>query len=224
MIFSEIYGSYFKAVSAILSKAADGQLTEKELTRTVMELAFGESIVTIPDKLKDGSWPLLKKDYGTLRAGRAAPSLLDKVMVDYYGTPTPVNQLANVTVPEPRMIMIKPWDKKSLKDIEKAIMKSDLGLMPNSDGSIIRLAIPQLTQERRKELVKVVSKKAEEAKVAMRNIRRDGNEAIKKLEKNKEITEDDRKEGQEDMQKLLDKYIKLVDSTKSAKEKEVMEV
>ncbi len=166
----------------------------------------------------------LKKDYGTLRAGRAAPSLLDKVMVDYYGTPTPVNQLANVTVPEPRMIMIKPWDKKSLKDIEKAIMKSDLGLMPNSDGSIIRLAIPQLTQERRKELVKVVSKKAEEAKVAMRNIRRDGNEAIKKLEKNKQITEDDRKEAQEDIQKLLDKYIKLVDSTKASKEKEVMEV
>ncbi len=166
----------------------------------------------------------LKKEYGTLRAGRAAPSLLDKVMVDYYGTPTPVNQLANVTVPEPRMIMIKPWDKKSLKDIEKAIMKSDLGLMPNSDGSIIRLAIPQLTQERRKELVKVVGKKAEETKVALRNIRRDGNEAIKKLEKNKEITEDDRKEGQEDMQKLLDKYIKLVDSTKTGKEKEVMEV
>lgn len=166
----------------------------------------------------------LKKDYGTLRAGRAAPSLLDKVMVDYYGTPTPVNQLANVTVPEPRMIMIKPWDKKSLKDIEKAIMKSDLGLMPNSDGTIIRLAIPQLTQERRKELVKVVSKKAEEAKVAMRNIRRDGNESIKKLEKNKQITEDDRKEAQEDMQKLLDKYIKLVDGTKATKEKEVMEV
>ena len=166
----------------------------------------------------------LKKDYGTLRAGRAAPSLLDKVTVDYYGTPTPVNQLANVTVPEPRMIMIKPWDKKSLKDIEKAIMKSDLGLMPNSDGTVIRLAIPQLTQERRKELVKVVSKKAEEAKVAMRNIRRDGNEAIKKLEKNKEITEDDRKEAQEDIQKLLDKYIKLVDGTKATKEKEVMEV
>ena len=166
----------------------------------------------------------LKKEYGTLRAGRAAPSLLDKVTVDYYGTPTPVNQLANVTVPEPRMIMIKPWDKKSLKDIEKAIMKSDLGLMPNSDGSVIRLAIPQLTQERRKELVKVVSKKAEEAKVAMRNIRRDGNEAIKKLEKNKQITEDDRKEAQEDIQKLLDKYIKLVDGTKATKEKEVMEV
>ena len=166
----------------------------------------------------------LKKDYGTLRAGRAAPSLLDKVMVDYYGTPTPVNQMASVTVPEPRMIMIKPYDKGSMKDIEKAIQKSDLGLTPNSDGTTIRLAIPQLTQERRKELVKVVSKKAEDAKVAMRNIRRDGNEAIKKAEKNKEITEDDRKEAQEKIQKLLDKYIKLVDSTKATKEKEVMEV
>ena len=125
----------------------------------------------------------LKKDYGSLRAGRAAPSLLDKVMVDYYGTPTPVNQIASVTVPEARMIMIKPYEKNSIKDIERAIQKSDLGLTPNSDGTVIRLAIPQLTQERRKEIVKVVSKKAEEAKVAMRNIRRDGNEAIKKAEK-----------------------------------------
>lgn len=166
----------------------------------------------------------LKKDYGTLRAGRAAPSLLDKVTVDYYGTATPVNQIANVTVPEPRMIMIKPYDRSSLKDIERAIQKSDLGLTPNNDGTMIRLAIPQPTQERRKELVKVVSKKAEDAKVAMRNIRRDANEAIKKLEKSKEITEDDRKEAQDKMQKLLDKYIKLVDSARVAKEKEVMEV
>ena len=166
----------------------------------------------------------LKKDYGTLRAGRAAPSLLDKVMVDYYGTATPVNQIANVTIPEPRMIMIKPYDRNSLKDIERAIQKSDLGLTPNSDGTTIRLAIPQPTQERRKELVKVVGKKAEEAKVAMRNIRRDANESIKKLEKGKEITEDDRKDAQDEMQKLLDKFIKLVDSTKAAKEKEVMEV
>ena len=166
----------------------------------------------------------LKKEYGTLRAGRAAPSLLDKVMVDYYGTATPVNQIANVTVPEPRMIMIKPYDRNSLKDIERAIQKSDLGLTPNSDGTTIRLAIPQPTQERRKELVKVVGKKAEEAKVAMRNIRRDANESIKKLEKGKEITEDDRKDAQDEMQKLLDKFIKLVDSTKAAKEKEVMEV
>ena len=175
------------------------------------------------DKLQK-SLDALKKEYGTLRAGRAAPSLLDKVMVDYYGTPTPVNQIANVTVPEPRMLMIKPYDKGSLKDIERAIQKSDLGLTPNSDGIAIRLAIPQPTQERRKELVKVVNKKAEECKVAMRNIRRDSNEVIKKMEKNKEITEDDRKEGQDKMQKLLDKYIKLVDSTKAAKEKEVMEV
>ncbi len=166
----------------------------------------------------------LKKDYGTLRAGRAAPSLLDKVTVDYYGTATPVNQIANVTIPEPRMIMIKPYDKSSLKEIEKAIQKSDLGLTPNNDGTAIRLSIPQPTQERRKELVKIVNKKAEDAKVAMRNIRRDANEAIKKLEKGKQITEDDRKEAQEKIQKLLDKFIKLVDGVKAAKEKEVMEV
>lgn len=175
------------------------------------------------DKLKK-TLEALKKDYGTLRAGRATPSLLDKVLVDYYGTPTPVNQMANVTIPEPRIIMIKPYDKGTLKEIEKAIQKSDLGLNPNSDGIAIRLTIPQPTQERRKELVKVVSKKAEEAKVAMRNIRRDANEAIKKLEKDKKITEDDRKDAQDKVQKLLDKYIKLVDSTKSTKEKEVMEV
>ena len=166
----------------------------------------------------------LKKDYGTLRAGRAAPSLLDKVTVDYYGTATPVNQIANVTIPEPRMIMIKPYDKSSLKEIEKAIQKSDLGLTPNNDGTAIRLSIPQPTQERRKELVKIVSKKAEDAKVAMRNIRRDANESIKKLEKGKQITEDDRKEAQDKIQKLLDKVIKLVDGVRAAKEKEVMEV
>lgn len=166
----------------------------------------------------------LKQEYASLRAGRAMPSLLDKVMVDYYGTPTPVNQLAKVTVPEPRMITIQPWEKTLLKDIEKAIMKSDLGLSPNSDGTTIRLAIPQLTQERRKELVKTVNKKAEDTKVAVRNVRRDGNDSIKKLEKSKQITEDESKKGQEDMQKLVDKYIKLIDSTKAAKEKEVMEV
>ena len=182
-----------------------------------------EVINSSEDKLKK-SLDALKKDYGTLRAGRATPSLLDKVMVDYYGTPTPVNQMANVTIPEPRIIVIKPYDKSSLKEIEKAIQKSDLGLNPNSDGVAIRLTIPQPTQERRKELVKVVNKKAEDSKVAMRNIRRDANEAIKKLEKDKKITEDDRKDAQDKVQKLLDKYIKLVDSTKATKEKEVMEV
>jgi len=166
----------------------------------------------------------LKREFASLRAGRATPALLDKVMVDYYGTPTPVNQVAKVSVPEPRMIVIQPWEKTILRDIEKAILKSDLGLNPNSDGTTIRLAIPQLTQERRQEIVKTVNKKTEEAKVALRNIRRDGNEAVKKLEKSKEITEDEAKKGQESMQKLVDKYIKLVDAARSAKEKEVMEV
>lgn len=166
----------------------------------------------------------LKKEFASLRAGRATPALLDKVTVDYYGTPTPVNQVAKVSVPEPRMIVIQPWEKTILHDIEKAIQKSDLGLSPNSDGTVIRLAIPQLTQERRQELVKTVGKKAEEAKVAVRNIRRDGNDAIKKMEKNKETNEDEAKKGQEDMQKLADKYIKLIDGAKAAKEKEVMEV
>ena len=166
----------------------------------------------------------LKREFATLRAGRATPALLDKVTVDYYGSPTPVNQIAKVAVPEPRMIIIQPYEKSILHDIEVAIMKSDLGLSPNSDGTAIRLAVPALTQERRQEIVKTVNKKAEEAKVAIRNVRRDGNDAIKKLEKAKEITEDDSKRGQESMQKLVDKYIKLVDTTKEAKEKEVMEV
>ena len=166
----------------------------------------------------------LKREFGSLRAGRATPSLLDKVMVEYYGTPTPVNQIANVSVPEPRMIIIQPYAKSILHDIEVAIMKSELGLSPNSDGTAIRLSIPALTQERRQELVKTVNKKAEEAKVAIRNLRRDGNDAVKKLEKAKEITEDESKKGQEKIQKLVDKYIKLVDTTRDAKEKEVMEV
>ena len=165
-----------------------------------------------------------KEDFATVRTGRANPQLFQKVLVDYYGAPTPVNQVAKVTVPEPRMIMIQPWEKSILHDIEVAIMKSDLGLNPNSDGTAIRLTIPQLTQERRQELVKAVNKKAEEAKVALRNIRRDGNEEMKKLEKGKEITEDESKRGQESMQKLVDKYIKQVDTAREAKEKEVLEV
>ena len=183
-----------------------------------------KDILSSQEERMKKSLEALKRDFGSMRAGRATPSLLDKVMVDYYGTPTPVNQVAKVSVPEPRMITIQPWEKTLLHDIEKAIMKSDLGLSPNSDGTTIRLAIPQLTQERRQELVKTVGKKAEETKVAVRNLRRDGNDAIKKLEKAKEITEDDSKKGQEDMQKLVDKYIKLIDAAKASKEKEVMEV
>ena len=166
----------------------------------------------------------LRRELGSLRTGRATPALLEKVMVDYYGTPTPVNQVANVSVHEPRMIVIQPWEKTMVQPIEKAIMKSDLGMNPNSDGAMIRLNIPQLTQERRQDIVKQVNKKSEEAKVAIRNVRRDGNDAIKKLEKAKEITEDDSKRGQESIQKLVDKYIKLVDEAKAIKEQEVMEV
>jgi len=166
----------------------------------------------------------LRKEYSTLRAGRATPALLDKITVDYYGTPTPVNQVANISVPEPRMIVIQPWEKTMLSPIEKAILKSDLGLTPNSDGSVLRLSIPQLTQQRRTELVKVVHKKAEESRVAVRNLRRDANDAIKKLEKEKTISEDETKKAQEDIQKLTDKFIKEVDQIMAVKEKEIMEV
>lgn len=166
----------------------------------------------------------LRKDYGTLRAGRATPTLLERVMVDYYGTPTPVNQVASVSVPEPRVITIKPFEKNMLSQIEKAIQKSDLGLNPNNDGTIIRLSIPQLTKERRTELCKVVSKKAEDGRVAIRNLRREANESVKKLEKGKTITEDESKKAQENIQKLTDKYIKEVDQIAATKEKEIMEV
>ncbi|CVK17622.1 MULTISPECIES: ribosome recycling factor [Sporomusa] len=175
------------------------------------------------DKMKK-ALEALRKEYGSLRAGRANPSLLDKVMVDYYGSPTPVNQVANISVPEPRMIIIQPWEKSMLTAIDKAIQKSDLGLMPNSDGAVIRLAIPQLTQERRAEIVKVIHKKAEECRVAIRNLRRDANDAVKKIEKDKAISEDEAKKAQDDIQKLTDKYIKEVDQVMAVKEKDIMEV
>ena len=183
-----------------------------------------KGIVSSNEERINKSIEAMKREFASLRAGRATPSLLDKVMVDYYGTPTPVNQVAKVTVPEARTIVIQPWEKSVLHDIEKAIMKSDLGLSPNSDGTAIRVAIPQLTQERRQELVKTLNKKAEEAKVAIRNIRRDANDAIKKLEKAKEITEDESKKAQESFQKTVDKYIKSVDELRGIKEKEIMEV
>lgn len=167
---------------------------------------------------------VLRKEYASLRAGRATPALLDKIMVDYYGTPSPVNQVANISVPEPRMIVIQPWEKTMLAPIEKAIMKSDLGLSPNSDGVVIRLSIPQLTQERRLELVKVIHKKAEDDRVAVRNLRRDANESVKKLEKDKTISEDESKKATEEIQKLTDKYVKEIDQVMVAKEKEIMEV
>jgi ribosome recycling factor len=146
------------------------------------------------DKMKK-ALDVMRKEYASLRAGRATPALLDKITVDYYGTPTPLNQVANISAPEPRLLTIQPWEKNMLGTIEKAILKSDLGLMPNNDGSVIRLSIPQLTKERRSELVKVVHKKAEDCRVAVRNLRRDGNEAIKKLEKDRAISEDEAKKG-----------------------------
>ncbi len=166
----------------------------------------------------------LSRELASVRAGRASSNLLDKISVDYYGAPTPVNQLASISVPEARLLVIQPYDKTILGDIEKAILKSDLGLTPSNDGSLIRLSIPALTEERRKELVKLVKKYAEEAKVAIRNIRRDGNDDLKKLEKNGEITEDELRGNTEDVQKLTDGYIVKVDQVAKDKEKEIMEV
>ncbi|HOB11798.1 MAG TPA: ribosome recycling factor [Syntrophomonadaceae bacterium] len=166
----------------------------------------------------------LTKDLATLRAGRANPAMLDKVMVDYYGEPTPLNQLANITVPEARLLVIQPWDKSSIANIEKAILKSDLGVNPSNDGNVIRIVIPQLTEERRKELVKVVKKRGEEAKVAIRNIRRDANDMLKSSEKEKLISEDELKRGSDEVQKATDKYIKDIDAILNAKEKDIMEV
>ena len=167
---------------------------------------------------------MLSKDLATVRAGRANPAILDKVQADYYGTMTAINQMANISAPEPRLITVQPWDKTSIAVIEKAILKSDLGLNPSNDGTIIRIIIPQLTEERRGELVKVVKKKAEEARVGIRNIRRDVNDQIKDEEKKKTCSEDEAKKAQDDIQKLTDKNIKEVDKIFENKEKDIMEV
>ncbi len=166
----------------------------------------------------------LKKEFASIRTGKASPALLDRIVVDYYGVPTPLNQMAGVSAPEARMLLIQPWDKSALGNIEKAILKSDLGLTPTNDGSVIRLVIPQLTQDSRKELGKKVKKFGEEAKVAVRNIRRDSNDEIKKLEKAKEITEDDSKAAQDVIQKMTDKYVAEVDKAAANKETEIMEI
>ena len=165
----------------------------------------------------------LDGELGAIRAGRANPHVLNRIMVDYYGTPTPIQQVANVSVPEARMIQIQPWDKTMIKAITKAIQTSDLGINPNNDGSVIRLVFPELTEERRKELVKDVKKKGEAAKVAIRNIRRDGNDSFKKL-KGTEISEDEIKDMEEDLQKMTDKFVKEVDKAVEVKSKEVMTV
>ena len=174
------------------------------------------------DKMRK-AYEYLESDYGTIRAGRANPHVLDKIRVNYYGTPTPIQQVGNVTVPEARIIQISPWERNMLKEIEKAIQTSDLGINPSNDGSVIRLVFPELTEERRKDLVKEVKKKAEEGKVAVRNIRRDGNDSLTKLAKT-EISEDEIKQLEDSLQKLTDKYIKDIDALMEVKSKEIMTV
>ena len=166
----------------------------------------------------------VRADFGTLRTGRASSSLLENVRVDYYGAMTPLNQVASVATPEPRTIEIRPWDKSALQNIEKAIQKSDLGLNPSNDGSVIRLQIPALTEERRKDLIRVVRKMAEEYRVALRGERRDAVELLKKSEKAKEVAEDDREKGEVEIQKLTDLYTKRIDELLTAKERDIMEV
>ena len=172
----------------------------------------------------DGALNHLEEEFGAVRAGRANPKVLDRISVEYYGSETPLNGVATISSPDARTLVIQPWDTKLLKEIQKAIQVSDLGINPQNDGRVIRLSFPQLTEDRRKDLVKQVKKYAEEAKVAMRNIRRDGMDYVKKLKKASEITEDDQKKAEKDLQDLLDKNIKKVDAALAAKEKELMAI
>lgn len=181
-----------------------------------------ERLKIYDDKMRK-TYEHLESDYQGIRAGRANPHVLDKLRVNYYGTPTPIQQVGNVTIPEARMIQIAPWEKSLIKEIEKAILTSDIGINPSNDGAVIRLVFPELTEERRKDLVKDVKKKAEESKVAVRNIRRDGNEAFKKLSK-QDVSEDEIKELQDKLQKMTDRYIKDMEKLMDEKSKEIMKV
>lgn len=166
----------------------------------------------------------LQNEFKIIRSGRAHPSMLDNIQVEYYGNMVPIKQIANITTPEMRLLVIQPWDKSVLGAIEKAILKSNLGITPNNDGKVIRLNLPQLTEEQRKNLAKIAHKKSEDFKVAIRNIRRDGNEAIKKIEKDGHISEDDTKYGLDEIQKITDEYIKKIDELLKQKEKEIMQI
>lgn len=181
-----------------------------------------ERLKIYDDKMRK-TYEHLESDYQGIRAGRANPHVLDKLRVNYYGTPTPIQQVGNVTIPEARMIQIAPWEKSLIKEIEKAILTSDIGINPSNDGAVIRLVFPELTEERRKELQKDVKKKGEAAKVAIRNIRRDGNDSLKKL-KGTEVSEDEIKDMEDDLQKMTDKFVKEVDKAVEVKSKEVMTV
>jgi len=167
---------------------------------------------------------VLREEYGVIRAGRANPALLDRILVDYYGSQTPINQLSNISVPEARMIVIQPWEAKLLKDIEKAIQKSDIGINPNNDGRVIRLTFPVLNEERRKELMKQIRKMSEEAKVAIRSIRRDAVENFKKQKKSNEMTEDDLKDAEKEIQSITERFVSEVDKVMAEKEKDIMEI
>ena len=183
-----------------------------------------DSILLDAEDRMDKAMAALDRDFGKLRTGRAGTALVDGIKVDYYGTPTPISQLASVAVPDSRTVTIQPWDKGSFAGVEKAILKSDLGLTPVNDGKIIRISIPPLPEERRKDLVKVSRKYAEEAKVAVRNIRRDANDQLKKLEKDKVISEDELKKANDDVQKLTDRYVAEADKRCQGKEKEIMDI
>ncbi|BDG35172.1 ribosome recycling factor [Parageobacillus sp. VR-IP] len=185
---------------------------------------MAQQVINNAKEKMDKAVQAFSRELATIRAGRANPSLLEKVTVDYYGVATPINQLASISVPEARLLVIQPYDKSVIKEMEKAILASDLGLTPSNDGSVIRIVIPPLTEERRRELVKLVKKYSEDAKVAVRNIRRDANDELKKLEKNGEITEDELRGYTEDVQKLTDDHIAKIDAITKEKEKEVMEV
>lgn len=185
-----------------------------------MQAEAKRKLVDRMDKAVDS----LKKDLASIRTGRASLSIFDGITVNYYGVPTPVNQVATMSIPESRLITIQPWDPKLISEIEKAIQKSDLGINPTNDGKIIRVAIPPLTEERRKQIMKHVHKRVEEAKVSIRNIRRDGNDEIKRLEKEKHISEDETKKTLDEIQKITDSYIKRIDEIKDHKDKELMEV
>ncbi len=184
---------------------------------------MNEAIAKFEDKMQK-TCNGLEAEFATIRAGRANPNVLNKIMVEYYGVPTPMQQVANISVPEARMIQIQPWEKTLIKAIEKAILASDLGITPSNDGHVIRLVFPELTEERRKELVKDIKKKGEAAKVAVRNVRRDANDALKKQNKANEITEDELKEGEDQIQKITDKFIAEIDKMVEVKSKEIMTV
>ena len=183
-----------------------------------------ETVFNLANEKMEKSINSLKYEYNSIRAGRANAAVLDRISVDYYGSPTPINQMAAISVPEPRVLAIQPWDMSALSLIEKAILASDIGINPSNDGRIIRLVFPALTEERRKQLSKDVSKYGEEAKVAVRQIRRDCIEKIKTMKKNSEITEDDQKRGEEKLQKITDEFVKRIDEIADAKTKEIMEI